>query len=129
MCVIHYLANDIISGAITVPGGPTTGYPVELPIFGRRSTCSIFAILTGVFILASTTAREDAVSSEIFPARTGGTGNAILASANRIFGLIAPIMAIGASIYFEVWVPGRILVAAGYIPSLLSFEPRVCKMK
>ncbi|KAI6042341.1 hypothetical protein EDC04DRAFT_2600934 [Pisolithus marmoratus] len=116
---------DTISGTISVPEGLTAGCLIELPIFGRRGTLFIFTILTGFFILASTTARADgsylawrcaynftssvmygilyAVSSEIFPARTRGTGNAILVSANRIFGLIAPIMAIGASIYFEMW--------------------------
>jgi hypothetical protein len=66
--------------------------------------------LTGVFILCSTTARTEtallgwdcgysftsnvmygvlyAVSPEIFPAPSRGTGNAIVAVANRIFGII-----------------------------------------
>lgn len=104
------------------------GYCVELPYLGRRGTLSIFTsmchargfvdvvltellqVLTGVFILASTTARTSnallgwncgysftsnvmygvlyAVSPELFPTRDRGTGNAIVASANRIFGIM-----------------------------------------
>ena len=70
----------------------------------------LFQVLTGVFILASTTARTSnallgwncgysftsnvmygvlyAVSPELFPTRDRGTGNAIVASANRVFGIM-----------------------------------------
>lgn len=86
---------------------------VELPILGRRGTLSISTILTGVFILASTTARTSnallgwncgysftsnvmygvlyALSPELFPTKDRGTGNAIVASANRIFGIMVGI--------------------------------------
>lgn len=67
-------------------------------------------VLTGVFILASTTARTSdallgwncgysftsnvmygvlyAVTPELFPTKDRGTGNAIVASANRVFGIM-----------------------------------------
>jgi TRAP-type mannitol/chloroaromatic compound transport system permease large subunit len=66
--------------------------------------------LTGVFILASTTSRTSnallgfncaysftsnvmygvlyAISPELFPTKDRGTGNAIVATANRIFGIM-----------------------------------------
>jgi MFS family permease len=100
---------------------------VELPYLGRRGTLSISTstppasllvrtpltasiVLTGTFILASTTARSSdallgwncgysftsnvmygvlyALSPEIFPTKDRGTGNALVATANRIFGVM-----------------------------------------
>ena len=77
-------------------------------------TCSSAALLlqalTGVFLFASTTARSSdallgwncgytftnnvmygtlyALSPEIFPAKDRGTGNALVAAANRVFGVM-----------------------------------------
>jgi hypothetical protein len=70
----------------------------------------VLTVLTGAFILASTTARSSsgllgwncgysftsnimygvlyALSPEVFPTRARGTGNALVASANRIFGVM-----------------------------------------
>ena len=67
-------------------------------------------MLTGVFLFASTTSRTSnvllgwncgytfannvmygvlyAISPELFPAKDRGTGNALVASANRIFGVM-----------------------------------------
>lgn len=100
---------------------------VELPILGRRGTLAIstgrdydisawlfvtheLLVLTGVFILVSTTARTSdallgwncaysftsnvmygvlyAVTPELFPTKDRGTGNAICSSANRVFGIM-----------------------------------------
>jgi MFS family permease len=100
---------------------------VELPYLGSRGTLFIstgafhiymnhapsitfLAVLTGVFILASTTSRSSntllgwncaysfvsnimygvlyALSPEVFPTKDRGTGNALVASANRIFGIM-----------------------------------------
>ncbi|KAI6117305.1 major facilitator superfamily domain-containing protein [Pisolithus croceorrhizus] len=140
--------NEVILSVIGVPGALMAGCLVELPILGRRGTLSIFTALTGVFILASTTARTSnsylawncgysytsnvmygvlyALSPEIFPTRTRGTGNAIVATANRVFGLMAPIIAMETSITtsIPIWVAGGIFVAAGFIALLLPFEPR-----
>lgn len=84
---------------------------VELPRFGRRGTLSIATILTGVFLYASTTAKTSnallgwqcaynfvsnimyavlyAYTPEIFPTKDRGTGNALTATANRVFGIMA----------------------------------------
>ncbi|KAF8443664.1 MFS general substrate transporter [Boletus edulis BED1] len=139
--------NQIILSVIGVPGALLAGYLVELPFLGRRGTLSIFTILTGAFILASTTARTSnallgwncgysftsnvmygvlyAVSPELFPTRERGTGNAIVASANRIFGIMAPIIALYANLNTSVpiWVAGAIFLVAGFIALLLPFEP------
>lgn len=100
---------------------------VELPYLGRKGTLAIstgkpehaititqthfdLLVLTGVFLFASTTARNSdallgwncgytftsnvmygvlyAVSPELFPTKDRGTGNAIVSSANRVFGIM-----------------------------------------
>ncbi|KAL4072456.1 major facilitator superfamily domain-containing protein [Scleroderma yunnanense] len=140
--------NQVILSVIGVPGALIAGYLVELPILGRRGTLAIFTVLTGVFILASTTARTTnsylgwdcgysftsnvmygvlyALSPELFPTKDRGTGNSLVAAANRIFGVMAPIIALYANITTSVpiWVSGAIFVTAGFIALLLPFEPR-----
>lgn len=140
--------NQVILSIMGIPGALMAGYLVELPILGRRGTLAIFTALTGVFILLSTTARSSnsylgwdcgysftnnvmygvlyAISPELFPTKDRGTGNSLVASANRIFGVMAPIIALYADITTSVpiWVSGAIFVAAGLIALLLPFEPR-----
>ncbi|KAH7887129.1 MFS general substrate transporter [Phlebopus sp. FC_14] len=140
--------EQVILSVIGVPGALMAGYLVELPLLGRRGTLSIFTILTGVFILASTTARTSnallgwncgysftsnvmygvlyALSPELFPTKDRGTGNAIVASANRVFGVMSPIIALYANLATSVpiWVAGGIFLVAGLIALLLPFEPR-----
>jgi MFS family permease len=104
--------------------------------------------LTGVFLFASTTAvTSDALlgwncaysfvanimyavlyayTPEIFPTKDRGTGNAITASANRIFGIMAPIIAMFANLQTAapVYVSGALFIAAGLLVIILPFEPR-----
>ncbi|OAX35732.1 MFS general substrate transporter [Rhizopogon vinicolor AM-OR11-026] len=140
--------NQVILSVIGVPGALMAGYFVELPYLGRRGTLAIFTVLTGVFILASTTARTSnallgwncgysytsnvmygvlyAISPELFPTKDRGTGNAIVATANRVFGVMAPIIALYANLTTSVpiWISGAIFIVAGFIALLLPFEPR-----
>ncbi|KAH7883309.1 MFS general substrate transporter [Phlebopus sp. FC_14] len=140
--------NQVILSVIGVPGALLAGYLVERPHVGRRGTLSIFTILTGIFILASTTARTSnallgwncaysftsnvmygvlyALSPELFPTKDRGTGNALVATANRIFGVMSPIIALYANVATSVpiWVAGGIFLVAGFIALLLPFEPR-----
>ncbi|KAH7907542.1 major facilitator superfamily domain-containing protein [Hygrophoropsis aurantiaca] len=140
--------NQVIISVIGIPGALMAGYFVELPYLGRRGTLSIFTILTGAFILASTTSRTSdallgwncgysytsnvmygvlyALSPELFPTKDRGTGNAIVATANRIFGVMAPIIALYANLQTSVpiWVAGGIFLVSGLIALLLPFEPR-----
>jgi MFS family permease len=63
---------------------------------------------------------------EIFPTKDRGTGNAITAAANRIFGIMAPIVAMFANLETAapVYVSGALFVAAGLLVVLLPFESR-----
>ncbi|KAF6741691.1 major facilitator superfamily domain-containing protein, partial [Ephemerocybe angulata] len=140
--------NQVILSVIGVPGALLAGYIVELPVLGRRGTLSLSTILTGVFILVSTTARTSdallgwncaysftsnvmygvlyALTPELFPTKDRGTGNALTATANRIFGIMAPIIALFADLTSSVpiFIAGAIFLVAGIIALLLPFESR-----
>ena len=79
----------------------------------------VVLVLTGVFLFASTTARTSnallgwncgytftsnvmygvlyAVSPELFPTKDRGTGNAIVSSANRVFGIMVRVVSLTSS--------------------------------
>ncbi|KAG6825341.1 MFS sugar transporter [Tricholoma furcatifolium] len=131
-----------------VPSILLAGYMVELPLLGRRGTLAISTVLTGVFILASTTARTSnsllgwncaysfmsnvmyavllAITPELFPTKDRGTGNAVTEAVSRVFGIVAPIIALGTNINTSVpvFISGTIFVVAGFIAILLPFESR-----
>ncbi|KAF8192100.1 MFS general substrate transporter [Pholiota molesta] len=140
--------NQAILSVIGVPGAILGGYMVELPALGRRGTLSLFTVLTGVFILASTTARTSnallgwncaysftsnvmygvlyALTPELFPTKDRGTGNALTAAANRIFGVMAPIIALYADLTTSVpiYIAGSIFLLSGVLALLLPYETR-----
>ncbi|KAG5636386.1 hypothetical protein H0H81_008250 [Sphagnurus paluster] len=140
--------NQVILSVIGVPGALLAGYMVELPILGRRGTLAIATALTGIFILVSTTARTSnallgwncaysftsnimygvlyAITPELFPTKDRGTGNAIVAAANRVFGIMAPIIALYADLTSSVpiFIAGAIFVVSAFIALLLPFESR-----
>ena len=102
--------QNVILSTMGIPGALLAGWMVEQPYLGRKGTLAISTALTGVFILANTTARTSnallgwncgytftnnvmygvlyAVSPELFPAKDRGTGNAVVSAANRIFGVM-----------------------------------------
>jgi len=140
--------NQVILSVIGVPGALLAGWMVELPFLGRKGTLAISTLLTGVFLFAGTTARTSdallgwncgytftsnvmygvlyAVSPELFPTKDRGTGNAIVATANRIFGIMAPIIALYADLSTPVpiYVSGALFLVSGLIALLLPFDPR-----
>ncbi|KAJ7119935.1 major facilitator superfamily domain-containing protein [Mycena crocata] len=140
--------NTVILSVLGVPGALVAGFLVELPSLGRRGTLAISTALTGVFILASTSARSSnsllgfncgysftsnvmygvlyAISPELFPTRERGTGNALVAAANRIFGIMAPIIALYADLTTSVpiYISGALFLVSGFITLLLPFESR-----
>jgi len=140
--------NQVILSVIGVPGALLAGCMVELPILGRRGTLAISTILTGVFILASTTARSSdsllgwncaysftsnvmygvlyAITPELFPTKDRGTGNALVAAANRVFGIMAPVIALYANLTTSVpiYISGALFLVSGFIAMLLPFESR-----
>lgn len=103
--------NSLIIAVLGVPGAILGGFLVELPRLGRKGTLSIFTALTGAFLYCSTTATDSdsllgwncafsfcsnvmyavlyGYTPEIFPTPQRGTGNALAATCNRIFGIMA----------------------------------------
>lgn len=103
--------NTLIVAAVGIPGALLGGVLVELPKLGRKGTLGLSTVLTGVFLYCSTTAKTSnallgwncafnfcsnvmyavlyAYTPEIFPTKDRGTGNALTATANRIFGIMA----------------------------------------
>jgi MFS family permease len=108
--------NSLIIAVLGVPGALLGGYLVEVPRIGRKGTLSIFTVLTGVFLYGSTTALNSnsllgwncafsfcsnvmyavlyGFTPELFPTPQRGTGNALTATCNRIFGIMAVSAAI-----------------------------------
>lgn len=140
--------NSLIIAVLGIPGCLLGGLLVEWPRLGRKGTLSVSTALTGVFLFASTTALNSnsllgwncaynfmsnimyavlyAYTPEVFPTKDRGTGNAITASANRIFGIMAPIVAMFANLQtaVPVYVSGALFIAAGVIAIVLPFESR-----
>jgi len=140
--------NSLIVAVLGVPGTLLGGYLVDVPRFGRKGTLAVSTILTGVFLYASTTALDSnallgwncafsffsnimyavlyAYTPEIFPTKDRGTGNALTATANRVFGIMAPIIAMFANLNTSapVYVSGALFIAAGVLVVLLPFEPQ-----
>ena len=139
--------NFAIIAVLGVPGALIGGALVQIPRFGRKGALATSTALTGVFLYASTTAvTSDALlgwncaynfmanimyavlyayTPEIFPTKDRGTGNALTATANRVFGIMAPIIAIYANLQTSapVYVSGALFIAAGVLTVLLPFEP------
>ncbi|THH18192.1 hypothetical protein EW146_g2739 [Bondarzewia mesenterica] len=140
--------NQAILSVIGVPGALLAGWTVEIPYIGRRGSLAISTILTGIFLLASTTACSSdallgwncgysftsnimygvlyAMTPELFPTKDRGTGNAVVASANRVFGIMAPIIALYANLTTSVpiYISGVLFIISGLIALLLPFEPQ-----
>jgi hypothetical protein len=103
--------NSLIIAAVGVPGALVGGLLVEQPRFGRKGTLALSTTLTGVFLYGSTTALTSrsllgwncafsfasnvmyavlyGFTPELFPTPQRGTGNALTATCNRIFGIMA----------------------------------------
>ncbi|RFU27191.1 hypothetical protein B7463_g9142, partial [Scytalidium lignicola] len=138
--------NSLIIAVLGVPGAMIGGALVELPRFGRKGTLAVSTALTGVFLYASTTALTSnallgwncaynffsnimyavlyGYTPEIFPTKDRGTGNALTATANRIFGIMAPIIAMFANLETSapVYTSGALFIVAGLLVALLPFE-------
>ncbi|KAI9797786.1 MAG: hypothetical protein M1833_005289 [Piccolia ochrophora] len=140
--------NALIIAVLGIPGALLGGVLVEVPRFGRKGALAVSTALTGVFLFASTTATTSdallgwncafnlmsnvmyavlyAYTPEVFPTKDRGTGNALTATSNRIFGIMAPIIAIYADLETAapVYVSGTLFLAAGAIAVVLPFESR-----
>lgn len=103
--------NSLIVAVLGVPGALLGGWLVELPRMGRKGTLSLSTVLTGVFLYCSTTSSSSTsllgwqcafnffsnimyavlygFTPELFPTPQRGTGNALAATCNRVFGIMA----------------------------------------
>lgn len=140
--------NSLIIAVLGVPGALLGGWLIELPRVGRKGTLSISTVLTGVFLYGSTTALNSAsllgwncafsftsnimyavlygFTPELFPTPQRGTGNALSATCNRVFGIMAPIVAMFANLdtAAPVYTSGALFIAAGLLVLLMPFESR-----
>ncbi|KAG8771539.1 hypothetical protein FRC12_003544 [Ceratobasidium sp. 428] len=140
--------NNVIISVVAMAAAPFGGWAVELPRVGRKGTLSLFTILSGVFLFASTTARTSnallgwncgysfssnvmwatlyTVTPELFPTKVRGTGNGLASSANRVFGVMSPIVALYADLTTSVpiFVAGALFLFAGVVALALPFESR-----
>ncbi|KAI8955697.1 major facilitator superfamily domain-containing protein [Xylaria longipes] len=140
--------NNLILSVLGVPGALVGALLAELPKIGRKGALSASTILTGAFLLASTTATNSdallgwnsaysftsnimyavlyAFTPEVFATPDRGTGNALTATSNRIFGIFAPIIAIYGDLTTSVpvYVSGALFIAAGVVVLTLPFESR-----
>ncbi|EHK98248.1 putative Uncharacterized MFS-type transporter PB1E7.08c [Glarea lozoyensis 74030] len=140
--------NSLIIAVLGIPGALLGGVLVEVPKFGRKGALAVSTVLTGVFLYASTTALTSnallgwncafnffsnimyavlyAYTPEIFVTKDRGTGNALTATANRVFGIMAPIIAMFANLETAapVYTSGALFIAAGLLVLALPFEPR-----
>lgn len=140
--------NEVIIAVLGIPGCILGGFLVELPRFGRRGALAVSTAGTGVFLFASTTATTSnallgwdcaysfmsnimyavlyAYTPEVFPTKDRGTGNAIAATANRIFGIMSPIIAMFANLNSSapVYVSGALFLVSGLMALFLPFEPQ-----
>lgn len=103
--------NSLIIASLGIPGALIGATLVEVKGSGRKGTLSLSTIITGVFLYCSTTSHNSrsllgwncgfnfasnvmfavlySYTPEIFPTKDRGTGNALTATANRIFGVMA----------------------------------------
>lgn len=140
--------NSLIVAVLGVPGALLGGWLVELPRFGRKGTLAASTALTGVFLYGSTTALTSnallgwncafsfsssimyavlySFTPELFPTPQRGTGNALAATCNRVFGIMAPIIAMFANLQTSapVYTSGALFLAAGVLVLILPFESR-----
>jgi len=138
--------NSLIIAVLGIPGALLGGLLVEVPKFGRKGALALSTVLTGVFLYASTTALTSnamlgwncaynffsnimyavlyAYTPEVFVTKDRGTGNALTATANRVFGIMAPIIAMFANLKTAapVYTSGALFIAAGVLVVALPFE-------
>ncbi|EXJ89840.1 MFS transporter, metabolite:H+ symporter [Capronia epimyces CBS 606.96] len=138
--------NQVIIAVLGIPGALLGGAMVEIRRFGRRGSLCVSTILTGVFLYCSTTATTSnsllgwncafsftsnimyavlyGYTPECFFTKDRGTGNALTATANRVFGIMAPIIAMFANLKTTapVYTSGALFIAAGLAVVVLPFE-------
>lgn len=139
--------NTLIVAVLGVPGSIIAGVLVELRI-GRKGTLFASLLLTGIVLFGSTTAKTSnsyltwncffnffstimygvlyAYTPEVFPTKIRGTAVGLAASANRVFGVFAPIIAIFADLTTSapIFVSGALFLFSAVLVVFYPYEPR-----
>lgn len=134
--------------ACGVPGSMLAAFLVTVSRFGRKLAMAAFTLCSGIFLFGLTAAKNnptvDALTSiaaffqnamygvmfgyapELFPTPVRGTGDALCAAAMRVFGLMAPIIAIysdaNKSPNGPVYASAALYIFSGLIMLLLPVE-------
>lgn len=138
--------NTLIVAIMGFPGAIIAGLLVELRT-GRKGVLFCSLILTGIVLFGSTTARTPdsnlawncffnffsnimygtlyAYTPEVFPTRIRGTSVGLAASANRVLGVFAPIIAIFADLTTSapIFVSGALFLFSAVLVIFYPFEP------
>lgn len=134
--------------ACGIPGSFMAAAMIEVPFAGRRLTMAFFTALTGVFLFLFTTAKTSsavlgwncaaslaqngmyailyAITYEVFPAPQRGTGDGLSMSTQRVFGVVATIIAVYKVDDFRtpVYVSASFFLLASFLMLFLPYEPR-----
>ncbi|KAH0834130.1 major facilitator superfamily domain-containing protein [Lanmaoa asiatica] len=126
--------QQVILSMIGVPAAFLAGWAVEVAYLGRRGSLAIssgesLSHSARVFIAQRSPMMYGvlyAITPEIFPAKDRGTGNGLTAIANRVFGVMAPVIALYANIgtAVPVYIAAGMIIFAGFLALLLPYEPR-----
>lgn len=139
--------NTLIVAVMGIPGAILAGVLVELRI-GRKGTLAGSLMMTGIVLFGSTTAKTSnsylawncffnyfsnimygvlyAYTPEVFPTKIRGTAVGLAASANRILGIFAPIIAIFADLSTSapIFVSGALFLVSAVLAVFYPYEPR-----
>lgn len=139
--------NTLIVAVVGLPGAIIAGILVELRI-GRKGTLAGSLLMTGIVLFGSTTAKTSdsylvwncffnffsnimygvlyAYTPEVFPTRIRGTSVGLAASANRVLGVFAPIIAIFADLTTSapIFVSGALFLLSAVLVLFFPYEPR-----
>lgn len=139
--------NTLIVAVLGIPGAIIAGVLVELRI-GRKGTLAGSLLMTGIVLFGSTTAKTSnsylawncffnffsnimygviyAYTPEVFPTKIRGTAVGLAASANRILGVFAPIIAIYANLNTSapIFVSGALFLVSAVLVIFFPYEPR-----
>jgi len=139
----------VIMSVCGIPGSFVAAAGVEIPRIGRRGTMAFFTMLTGLFLFLFTTANNSsailgwncavnltqnamyavlyAITYEVFPAPQRGTGDGLSMSVQRVFGIVATIVAVYASqngFKPPIYVSASAFIVTSALMLLLPYEPR-----
>ena len=131
-----------------IPGSLMAAAMDELPYAGRRWSMAFFTALTGVFLFLFTTAKTSnavlgwncaasltqnamyailyAITYEVFPAPQRGTGDGLSMSTQRVFGVVATIIAVYKSEEFTapIYISASFFLLSAVLMVFLPYEPR-----